>query len=85
MPKPIPWPSILDGFEYVGAVNGRRRWRSHGGRRLYEWDGTHGEVEVYNGRGRQEYAQWVRDPDTLARIIESRHESLPKRGVMSGR
>ncbi|HXA40009.1 MAG TPA: colicin E3/pyocin S6 family cytotoxin [Phenylobacterium sp.] len=51
MPKSIPTPSILDELESLGAPYGRRRWRSHGGRRLYEWDSLHGEVEVYNGRG----------------------------------
>lgn len=51
MRKPIPRPSILDGLEYLGVVNGQRRWRSNRGQRLYEWDGTHGEVEFYNGRG----------------------------------
>jgi hypothetical protein len=31
---------------------GRRRWRDRTKRQLYEWDSTHGEVEVYNLRGR---------------------------------
>jgi Cytotoxic len=49
--KPIPKPSILDDFEYLGFVFGERRWRNHGGKRLYTWDQLHGEVEVFNGRG----------------------------------
>jgi hypothetical protein len=52
MAKPIPRPSILDDFEYVGARSGGRRWRSHGGRRIYTWDSLHGEVEVFNARGK---------------------------------
>ncbi|MBV8779205.1 MAG: hypothetical protein JO258_18575 [Alphaproteobacteria bacterium] len=53
MPRnPIPRPSILDGFESLGAPYGERRWRSHGGRRLYTWDALHGEVEVFNARGK---------------------------------
>lgn len=28
-----------------------KRWKSPNGKRLYEWDGLHGELEVYNGRG----------------------------------
>jgi hypothetical protein len=52
MAKSIPRPSILDHFEYLGAFNGERRWRSPGGRRLYTWDSLHGEVEVFNGRGK---------------------------------
>jgi hypothetical protein len=50
--KSIPRPSILDDFEYLGAFDGERRWRSHGGRRLYTWDSLHGEVEVFNAKGR---------------------------------
>ncbi|TXL69423.1 hypothetical protein FHP25_38980 [Vineibacter terrae] len=49
--KPIPHPSILDEFEKLGARDGVQRWRSHGGKRLYEWDALHGEVEVYDRRG----------------------------------
>ena len=46
---PIPRPSILDDYERVA---GRKRWRNYNGTLLLEWDGLHGEVEVYNGRGR---------------------------------
>jgi Cytotoxic len=45
-------PSILDDFEYLGAFGGARRWRSDGGKRLYTWDSLHGEVEVFNARGK---------------------------------
>ncbi len=51
MSKPIPKPSILDDFEYLGFMRRERRWRSHGGRRPYTWHPLHGEVEVFNGRG----------------------------------
>ncbi|WP_088968368.1 colicin E3/pyocin S6 family cytotoxin [Vogesella sp. LIG4] len=51
-PIPIPHPSILDGCTHLGAFNGERRWRSTDGDRLYTWDSLHGEVEVYNKRGR---------------------------------
>jgi hypothetical protein len=50
--KSIPHPSILDGFEYLGAFSGERRWRGDDGRRLYTWDSLHGEVEVFNARGK---------------------------------
>jgi hypothetical protein len=50
--KSIPRPSVLDDFEYLGAFGGERRWRSDGGRRLYTWDSLHGEVEVFNARGK---------------------------------
>jgi putative cytotoxic protein len=52
MAKPIPRPSILDQFEYLGARSGEQRWRSHDGKRLYTWDSLHGEVEVFNARGK---------------------------------
>ncbi len=51
-PKPIPHACILDEFEYLGAPHGERRWRTDGGKRLYTWDSLHGEVEVFNARGR---------------------------------
>ncbi|SFI75108.1 colicin E3/pyocin S6 family cytotoxin [Nitrosomonas sp. Nm34] len=51
-PKPIPSPSILDNCEYLGAIYGERRWRSKDGQRLYTWDSLHGEIEVFNKRGK---------------------------------
>jgi len=36
----------------MGAFNGKRRWGSADGRRLYEWDDLHGEIEGYNKRGK---------------------------------
>jgi hypothetical protein len=41
----------LDDFEFLGAYDGERRWRDGDGH-LYTWDGVHGEVEVFNRRGR---------------------------------
>lgn len=67
MTKTIPKPSILDDFESLGAVNGQRRWRSDGGKRLYTWDSLHGEIEVFNARGKHLGAldpssgDWVKD------------------------
>jgi hypothetical protein len=52
MSKQIPTPSILDDCEYLGAPNGERRWRSRDRKRLYTWDPLHGEVEVFNARGK---------------------------------
>jgi Cytotoxic len=51
-PKSIPRPSILDELEPIRARDGQRRWRSDRGRRLYTWDSLHGEVEVFNARGK---------------------------------
>lgn len=47
-----PEHSFLDDCEYLGFVHGEKRWRSHTGKRLYTWDSLHGEIEVFNTRGR---------------------------------
>lgn len=49
---PLPSPSYLDGCDYLGYIRGDRRWRSKDGTRLYTWDALHGEIEVFNRRGR---------------------------------
>jgi hypothetical protein len=49
---PIPAPEdspFLKELENLGHPHGRRRWRK--GKRLYEWDSQHGEIEVYDLRG----------------------------------
>lgn len=48
----IPKPSYLDGCLQIKGKGDRRRWMSTDGRRLYEWDSQHGEIEVYNTRGK---------------------------------
>jgi len=67
MAQAIPHPSILDDFEDLGAFDGERRWRSDGGARLYTWDSLHGEVEVFNRRGKHLGAM---DPKT-GRMIKA--------------
>lgn len=52
MAVPIPDPCYLDNCESLGAFNGQKRWRSPEGDRLYTWDSLHGEIEVFNKRGR---------------------------------
>jgi hypothetical protein len=39
-------------MEDLGAINGEKRWRSTDGKRLYTWDAFHGEIEVFNARGK---------------------------------
>ncbi len=46
-----PQSRFLDSLERVSR-KGSPRWRSHDGDRYFEWDAVHGEVEVYNKRGR---------------------------------
>jgi len=50
--KPIPKQSCLNDCIPIGAINGQKRWRSKDGKRLYTWDSLHGEIEVFNIRGR---------------------------------
>lgn len=49
---PIPNPSFLDECISLGAVHGQKRWRSTDRNRLYTWDSFHGEIEVFNKRGK---------------------------------
>jgi len=48
---PIPKPSFFDTCDDLGFVYGARRWRSKDGKRLFTWEGLHGEIEVFNARG----------------------------------
>jgi hypothetical protein len=51
LPVPVPEDSrFIKGLEYLGCPSGRRRYRTRD--RIYEWDSLHGELEVYNNRGR---------------------------------
>ena len=47
-----PTPCFLDRCEYLGFVHGDQRWRSKDHARLYTWDSLHGEIEIFNRRGR---------------------------------
>lgn len=48
--QPVPKTPFIASLEHV-KHDGGRRWRSQEGR-LFEWDALHGELEVYNSRGR---------------------------------
>lgn len=50
--KTIPKPSILDVCDYLGFKYGCLRWRTPDGKRIYTWDSLHGEIEVFNCRGK---------------------------------
>ena len=53
MPKRGPHESaFLDGCEYIGFIHGQQRWKSRDRKRIYTWDALHGEIEVFNQRGR---------------------------------
>lgn len=48
---PVPTPCYLDRCTYIGTRNGEKRWISGDRSKLYTWDWTHGEIEVFNRRG----------------------------------
>jgi hypothetical protein len=48
----LPRPSIWDDCIPVGRRNRRKVWKSRRGHRFFTWDSLHGEVEVYDSRGR---------------------------------
>jgi len=50
--KPIPEDCILHTMERLGVFSGERRWRCPRTGRLFTWDAFHGEIEVYNRRGK---------------------------------
>ena len=45
-----PTPCFLDGMEKYKVMNGRQTYRANG--RYFQWDEMHGEIEVYDKRGR---------------------------------
>lgn len=49
---PLPKPSFLDDLEVIGVRGNRKIWRSVDGVFFYSWDSLHGEIEVFNKRGR---------------------------------
>ncbi|MGJ9460468.1 colicin E3/pyocin S6 family cytotoxin [Oceanobacillus sp. CF4.6] len=50
--KILPQPSYIDICIFLKVVGGRKVWKSRDGKRLYTWDELHGELEVFNNRGR---------------------------------
>lgn len=47
---PKPKPCFLDGLQKFRVVNGRQVYR--GKEKYYSWDELHGEIEVFDSRGR---------------------------------
>jgi len=50
--KPIPNPSILDRCRVVGVESQRKVYYDAQEDLYYTWDLLHGELEVFNKRGR---------------------------------
>jgi hypothetical protein len=49
---PLPKPCFLDDCEAFGVRGQKKIWRSSDGVFFYTWDSLHGEIEVFNRRGR---------------------------------
>lgn len=45
-----PTPCFLDGMEKYRVVDGRQTYKTRD--RYFQWDEFHGEIEVYDKRGR---------------------------------
>lgn len=39
-------------MEDLGSKDGQKLWRSQDKERYYTWDALHGEIEVFNKRGK---------------------------------
>ena len=50
--KPPPKTPFTESLIRVPRKQGPSRWRNEGATRYYEWDGLHGELEVYNRHGK---------------------------------
>lgn len=50
--KPQPANCFLKQQQHFGVRGGDRVWRNKEGDRYYTWDDLHGEIEVFNKRGR---------------------------------
>ncbi|BDM22059.1 colicin E8 [Pseudomonas sp. LRP2-20] len=69
---PIPSPSYLDKQEYLGFIHGERRWRSLCKRRIYTWDAFHGEIEVFNSRGKHLEVLDAESGETIKDAVKGR-------------
>lgn len=65
---PLPKPSYLDKCFSMGFIYGEKRWRDAKFKRIYTWDSLHGEIEIFNNRGRH---LGVLDPITGIQIKDA--------------
>lgn len=49
----IPYrpPSFLEECVILSKrIEGKKTWKSQDGKRVYQWDSQHGDVEIYNAK-----------------------------------
>ena len=49
----IPYrpPSVLDNCTILlKRIDGKKTWKSIDGKRLYQWDSQHGDIEIYSAK-----------------------------------
>jgi hypothetical protein len=59
---PPPDTPFIRSLVHMPPRGRAKRWRDQAGKRIYEWDGLHGELEVYNNKG---YHMGVVDVDGI--------------------
>lgn len=69
---PIPKESILDQCVVVGIDGGKKVYRNSKGDRFYTWDTLHGELEVFNKRGRHLGVACYQTGDLIKPAIKGR-------------
>ncbi len=48
---PLLPPNFLENcIVLLKLIEGKKTWKSLDGKRLYQWDSQHGDVEVYNAK-----------------------------------
>jgi hypothetical protein len=62
--QPMPADCFLRELDSIGVRSGRTTYCR--GKRLFQWDELHGEVEVYNSRGKHlgvvdTSERWIKD------------------------
>jgi len=69
----MPSGTIMDNQLFFHVIDGRKVWRSYDSKRYFTWDSMHGEIEVFNIRGRH---LGVLDPFTGVMIKSAVHGRL---------
>lgn len=72
IPKPVH--CFLDGMEKYKVIDGRQTYRTQD--RYFQWDEFHGEIEVYDKRGRHLGALDAKSGDQIKEAERGRRISV---------